>query len=181
MTACNSLVANMICALKRPVTVLPASHYVRLQELAHLLGEQIHPLASALLRKLDRAAWREADDMPEQTVLLDGFVTYRVGGTGQPERRRLIDPADGMWPPAELSVITPLGITVLGLSVGDRAPMIGADVRAPPWVDVLAVDPVTTSGIVRGLPPSNARTIHSSLADQPRWPKNGRRLPGKGE
>ncbi len=171
----------MIFTLKRPVAVLPAGDYARLQELARLLEEQIHPLASALLRKLDRAEWREADDMPEQTVLLDGFVTYRVGGTGQPERRRLIDPADEMWPPAEISVITPLGITLLGLSVGDRIPIIGADLRAPPWVDVLAVDPVTTSGIVRGLAPSNAPATRSSLADQPRWPKNGRRLPGKGE
>ncbi|WP_141740289.1 transcription elongation factor [Bosea sp. BIWAKO-01] len=167
--------------MKRPVTTLSAGDYVRLQELARLLGEHIHPLASALLRKLDRASWREADDMPEQTVLLDGFVTYRVGGTGQPERRRLIDPADGMWPPAELSVITPLGITLLGLSVGDRIPMIGADIRAPPWVEVVAVDPVTTSGIVRGLTSSNAPAICSSLADHLRWPKNGRRLPGKGE
>lgn len=171
----------MIPTLKRPITVLPAGDYARLQELARLLGEQFHPLASTLLRKLERAEWREADDIPEQTVVLDGFVTYRVEAAGQPERRRLIDPADDMWPPAELSVITPLGMTLLGLSVGDRVPMIGADVRAPPSVEVVAVDPVTTSGIVRGLAPSNAPATRSSLADHFRWPNNGRRLPGKGE
>ncbi|MGO4816510.1 hypothetical protein AB4156_44165, partial [Cupriavidus sp. 2MCAB6] len=109
MTACKMLVATMICTLKRSVTLLPEGDYVRLQALAELLAEQMHPLASTLVRKLSRAEWREAEAIPEQTVLLDGFVTYRIGDSRQPERRLLIDPADGMWAPAELSVITPLG------------------------------------------------------------------------
>ena len=41
--------------------------------------------------------------------------------------RLLIHPEDRMWPPAELSVATPLGITLLGLSAGDRMPVVGGD------------------------------------------------------
>ncbi|PTM41595.1 transcription elongation factor [Bosea sp. 124] len=171
----------MSSMLDLPVAVLPVDHYERLQALAQLLFEQMHPLASSLSRKLSRSEWREPEDVPEHTVLLDRFVTYRIEGSGQPERRLLIDPADGMWPPTELSVITPLGITVLGLSVGDRSPMIGADVREPPWAEIVAVGPMATRGIARWRAPSNGMTNRSLLADHHRWPKNGRRLAAKGE
>ncbi|MDW6023070.1 hypothetical protein SAZ10_15015 [Mesorhizobium sp. BAC0120] len=81
--------------------------------------------------------------------MLDRFVTYRIGGSPRPERRLLIVPEDGMWPPAEVSLSTPLGITLLGLSVGDRMCMIGADERQSACVEILAVGPSAASGIAR--------------------------------
>jgi regulator of nucleoside diphosphate kinase len=60
-------------------------------------------------------------------VTLDTFVTYRIGGEDTLERRMLIHPDDRMWPPAELSVLTPVGLSLLGLRAGDRMPLIGSD------------------------------------------------------
>ena len=34
----------------------------------------------------------------------------------------LIHPDDCMWPPAELSVLTPAGLSLLGLRAGHRMP-----------------------------------------------------------
>jgi len=144
----------MSSTLALPAVVLPVEDYDFLQALARSLAEQLHPLASPLSHELRRAEWREAADDQGQTVSLDRFVTFRVGGARDFDRRLLIDPADGMWPAAELSVVTPVGITLLGLSAGDRMRMIGADIDAPPWLEVVEVGPAATSGIVRQRFPS---------------------------
>ncbi len=132
-----------------PRVVIPAGDYGRLQAIARSLAEQSHPLAAPLLQELGRAELRDPEAISEDTVSLDRFVTYRTAASKRPERRLLIHPEDGMWPPAEMSVVTPLGITLLGLSTGDRVPMIGSRLREPPWVEVVAVGPPATGGIVR--------------------------------
>jgi regulator of nucleoside diphosphate kinase len=134
---------------KPPPIVLPIGDHQRLRAIARSLAGQSHPLANALLGELGRAELRQPDEIPDQTVSLDRFVTYRTGLAGRPERRLLIDPEDEMWPPAEISVVTPLGITLLGLSAGDRMAMVGTDARDPPWVEVISVGPAATRGVAR--------------------------------
>ena len=141
-----------------PPVIMTAGDRERLRAVAGSLARQFHPLAAPLLRELARAELRAPDDIPEATVSLDRFVTYRTAGSDRPERRLLIHPDDAMWPPAEISVATPLGITLLGLSAGDRMPMIGSGLREPPWVEVMAVGPAATRGIARRPPPLCART-----------------------
>ena len=46
------------------------------------LAEQGHPLALPLLRELHRAILRAPDQLPDDVVTLDRFVTYRLGGWG---------------------------------------------------------------------------------------------------
>lgn len=148
-----------------PPVVIPAGDHDRLQAIARSLAEESHPLAHPLLQELGRAELRESDDIFGDTVSLDRFVTYRTGGSERPERRLLIHPEDRMWPPAELSVATPLGITLLGLSAGDRMPVLGSDLRAPPWVEVLSVGRAATSGIARRPASSNAKSWLTPLAE----------------
>ena len=54
-------------------------------------------------------------------VSTNAKVTYRIDG-GRPTAHVLVHPQDLLWPGAELSVLTPLGIALLGLRVGDRMP-----------------------------------------------------------
>ena len=55
------------------------------------------------------------------TVVVNGNM-FRIDGSGRSMARILAYPEDLLWPGAELSVTTPLGIALLGLRVGDRMP-----------------------------------------------------------
>ncbi len=118
----------------------------RLMRTAQELAGQAHPLAAELLHELRRAALCEPDQLPAAVVTLNTFVTYRIGGEDMLERRMLIHPDDRMCPPAELSVLTPVGLSLLGLRAGDRMPLIGSD--EPLDVCVEAVGPRVVGAFV---------------------------------
>src|SRR3954470_9963330 len=98
-----------------PITV-PARDYRRLMRTARELAEQGHPLAAPLLQELHRAAVCTADEIPD----------------------------DRMWPPAELSILSPVGLALLGLRAGYRMPVIGSDGSPEGCVEVEAVGPRVT-------------------------------------
>lgn len=123
-----------------PITVTTSDHR-RLIRSAQDLARQAHPLAAPLLQELHRAAVREMDELPDDIVTLDRFVTYRLGVDGPLEKRALIHPDDRVWPPAEVSVLTPVGLSLLGLRVGDRMPLLGADGPPDACVEVEGVGP----------------------------------------
>ena len=60
----------------------------------------------------------------------------------------LIHPDDCMWPPAELSVLTPAGLSLLGLRAGHRMPLIGSTGSPDVCVEVEAVGPRVTGAFV---------------------------------
>jgi regulator of nucleoside diphosphate kinase len=123
-----------------PITVTTSDHR-RLIRTAQDIAGQAHPLAAPLLQELRRAALREPDQLPDDIVTLDTFVTYRLSRGGRLEKRALIHPDDHAWPAAEVSVLTPIGLSLLGLRVGDRTPLLGADGPPGAWIDVEAVGP----------------------------------------
>jgi regulator of nucleoside diphosphate kinase len=130
-----------------PITVMTHDHQ-RLMLTAQELAEQAHPLAAPLLQELRRAAVRKPDEFPDDIVTLDTFVTYRLTSDGPLEKRALIHPDDRMWPPAEVSILTPVGLTLLGLRVGDRMPLLGADGPPDASVEVAAVGPRVVGAFV---------------------------------
>jgi len=129
------------------ITVTPHDHQ-RLMRTAQELAEQAHPLAAPLLQELSRAAVRGPDELPDDVVTLDTFVTYRLTDDGPLEKRVLIHPEDRVWPPAEVSILTPLGLSLLGLRVGDRMPLLGADGPPDTCVEVEAVGPRVVGAFV---------------------------------
>ena len=126
--------------LNLPPIAVTRSDHRRLVRTAHDLARQAHPLAVHLLQELHRAAVREADELSDDIVTLDTFVTYRLGD-GPSEKRALIHPDDRVWPPAEVSVLTPVGLSLLGLRVGNRMPLLGAGGPPDACVEVEAVGP----------------------------------------
>lgn len=124
-----------------PPIVMTTQDHRRLMRTAQDLAGQFHPLAAPLLRELDRAVLCAPDELPDDVVSLDTFVTYRLNDGSPSEKRMLIHPDDGMWPLAEVSVLTPLGLALLGLRVGDRMPVIGSEGAPDTSVAVEAIGP----------------------------------------
>jgi regulator of nucleoside diphosphate kinase len=112
--------------------------HARLTDLALRAAREYHPLAVLLLRKLQAATLFEPDELPEHVVPMDAFIRFKVDG-GKAETRALVFPEDHMWPEAELSIMTPLGIALIGSSAGERIPLRGAANGAPRWVRVESV------------------------------------------
>lgn len=129
-----------------PSIIVTARDYRRLMHTAECLAKQAHPLAAPLLRELRRASLCEPDRLPDDVIALDTFVTYRILGEDTPEKRMLIHPDDRMWPPAEVSVLTPVGLSLLGLRIGDRMPLLGSDERLA--VRIEAVGPRVTGAFM---------------------------------
>jgi len=140
-----------------PIIIAPRDHR-RLMRTAKDLAGQTHPLAVPLLRELHRATLRAPDETPDDVVTLDTFVTYRLAGERVSDKRMLIHPDDRMWPPAELSVLTPLGLSLLGLRTGDRMPLIGSSETPDICVEVEAVGPRVIGAFVPAgtMPPNGA-------------------------
>src|SRR4051794_39969534 len=104
-----------------PVTV--ATHdYNRLMSVAAFENNQRRPHREFLLSELRRAALCHPDALPEDVVSTNAKGTYRLNRGETPRAHVLVYPEDLLWPGAELSVLTPLGIALLGLRVGDRMP-----------------------------------------------------------
>jgi transcription elongation GreA/GreB family factor len=96
------------------------------------------PRRQFLLSELRRAALCHPEALPEDVVSTNAKVTYRLNGRGRPMAHVLVHPQDLLWPGAELSVLTPLGIALLGLRVGDRMPF--RTDRNGPWHEVVVED-----------------------------------------
>jgi transcription elongation GreA/GreB family factor len=119
-----------------PVTV--ATHdYNRLMSVAALENKWRKPHREFLLSELRRASLCHPDALPDDVVSTNAKVTYGINGGG-PIAHVLVHPQDLLWPGAELSVLTPLGIALLGLRVGDRMPFRTS--RDGPWDEVVVED-----------------------------------------
>ncbi|WP_262268902.1 GreA/GreB family elongation factor [Microvirga yunnanensis] len=120
-----------------PVTV--ATHdYNRLMSVAALDNNRRKPHREFLMSELRRASLCHPDALPEDVVSTTAKVTYRLNGGGAPRAHVLVYPEDLHWPGAELSVLTPLGIALLGLRVGDRMPFRTGQDGA--WHEVVVED-----------------------------------------
>jgi regulator of nucleoside diphosphate kinase len=131
-----------------PITIA-IDDFGRLAQLARTLASQSHPLASPLFRELLRAELCDPDDLPHDVVAMNRFVTYTMEGDDGPVRRALVHPNDTIRPAAELSILSPVGISLVGLRAGDRMSLLedhdDGD-AAERWVEVVAVGPSTRDG-----------------------------------
>jgi transcription elongation GreA/GreB family factor len=115
--------------LDLPSIVLGTHDYNRLTSMAALHSQQNMPYRGFLISELRRASICHPKDLPEDVVSTNSRVTYRLNGIGKLHSRVLVYPDDLLWPGAELSVTTPLGIALLGLRVGDRMSFETSDNR----------------------------------------------------
>ena len=102
----------------KPRITLSAADYDRLAQLARAAEGSTPELISVLEAELDRAHVL-TQGSPAQTVCMGSEVMFRDGATGKIETVTLVYPADADISRRRISVMTPVGTALIGLSLGD--------------------------------------------------------------
>ncbi len=98
--------------------------FINADDLAHLEGladgmMRRHPaLADRLFEEIGRARIVAPAKMPENVVTMGSTVTYRDEATGQEKTVSLVYPEEADITQLRVSVMTPIGVALLGLSEG---------------------------------------------------------------
>lgn len=102
----------------RPAIHLTSSECDILSQLA-LSAEHKHPRSSAmLLAELDRAELCEPGELPDQTVAMNSRIDFVDEGTGTRRTVQLVYPHDADIAEGRVSILTPVGAGLIGMSAG---------------------------------------------------------------
>lgn len=110
--------AKMVTAseIKPPITLTP-DDYKRLSLLARAAENKMPDVASVLTEELERAHVL-ADGYPSKTVRMGSEVRFRDDATGAVQTATLVYPDSADISQGKISVLTPVGTALIGLSVG---------------------------------------------------------------
>jgi regulator of nucleoside diphosphate kinase len=102
---------------KRPPIAIDASHFARLSALSSLTNEPMMDVCEYLREELDRAHILPAEKLRPDIVSLGSQVQFRDERTGKSQEVFLVYPLDADIARRRVSVLTPVGAALLGLSV----------------------------------------------------------------
>jgi regulator of nucleoside diphosphate kinase len=102
----------------RPRLIIDERAYPRLMALAERARAQVPELAERLIEEIERADLRPSSEMPHDVVTLGSEVTFRQAGRDQTVQ--IVAPEDADIERRRISVLTPVGAALLGLSVGQQ-------------------------------------------------------------
>lgn len=103
---------------RRPRAVIDAGLVGRLESLADAASARLPEVAQPLLSKLAAAKVVSAKPMPADVVTVGTALTYRDDATGREQEVTLAWPEDADISRGAISVLTPIGVALLGLPVG---------------------------------------------------------------
>lgn len=106
--------------MRNPKVVINADDFAHLEGLANSMTRREPELAERLLIEIRRARVVATAKVRESVVIMGSTVTYRDETTGQQKTVVLIYPEEEDVARLRVSVVTPIGIALLGLSVGAR-------------------------------------------------------------
>ncbi len=131
-------------SLRRARAVIDATLVDRLDSLAGAALARLPETAYPLVNKLSAAKLVPPARLPGDVVTIGSEVEYRDDLTGRALRVRLVWPEHADISRGCVSVLTPVGVALLGLSAGDRFRWImrGGEERA---LTVLEVAPESPS------------------------------------
>lgn len=101
----------------RPPIAIDASHFARLSALSSLTSGPMTEVCEYLREELDRAHVLPAEELRPDIVSLDSQVEFRDEQTGKVQEIVLVYPHDADITRRRISVLTPVGAALLGLSV----------------------------------------------------------------
>lgn len=104
----------------RPQVTIAAETLQRLERLAEAMRTRDPDLADRLLDELSRARIVPAADLPADVAGVGGSVTYRDETTGRVQTVTLAWPEEADIAAGRASVLTPIGVALLGLRAGAR-------------------------------------------------------------
>lgn len=103
---------------KMPPIVLSDEDVARLERLSESPALRREPAVAQLLAEISRASVLPADQLPDDVVGMNSSVVCREGHTGAERRFTLVYPRDADIARGRVSVLSPVGIALLGLRVG---------------------------------------------------------------
>jgi len=103
---------------RRPRIVISADDLTHIEALAEGAMDRNPALADRLLEEIGRARIVAAARMPANVIGIGSSVTYRDDATGQERTVTLVYPEDADIALQRVSVMTPIGVALLGLSEG---------------------------------------------------------------
>ena len=101
-----------------PPIALLAHDLERLRGLAEGAANKFPRTADFLAREVERAAILESPDVPPNLVAMGSTVEFRDDTTGHTRRVTLVYPAEADVSVGKISVLTPVGAALIGLSAG---------------------------------------------------------------
>jgi regulator of nucleoside diphosphate kinase len=110
-----------------PEIVIRATDEDRLAELANSLLDRRPELGEELLGELARARLASGEALPADTVQMGSTVVYEA--EGRTRQVILVYPQDANIDAGRISVATPIGTALLGLSVGQSIEWTARDGR----------------------------------------------------
>lgn len=109
---------NFPCGQERPPVHLLASESDLVGTLA-LQAERRQPVVAAmLLEEIDRAELHDAETMPPNYAGLNSYVTFVDEKTAQVRELQLVLPAEADIAEGRISILTPMGAALYGLTDG---------------------------------------------------------------
>jgi len=103
-----------------PQLVIDAAYYERLRGFARLAMRDAPEVAQRLLDEVERAEVVASEQMPADVVTIGSCVTYQDADAGSIRSVRLVLPGDADPERQRVSVVSPLGSALIGLSVGQE-------------------------------------------------------------
>jgi regulator of nucleoside diphosphate kinase len=102
---------------KKPKILVSDVDLARLTGLAEAIADRSPELADELLGELERAKVVKAGIMADDVVRMGSIVAYAADG-GQQREVTLVFPAEADISEGRISILTPIGTALLGLSPG---------------------------------------------------------------
>ena len=126
-----------------PKIILGAHDYARLTGLAMAALDRQPDTAEELLSEIERATIVEPDAVPPDVVRMGSVVDYR---TDQGDKRvTVVFPAEADIAAGKISVLTPIGTALIGLSKGQSISWTARDGRSH-RLTILSVEPPAEDG-----------------------------------
>ncbi len=119
-----------------PPIVVTRSDYQRLSDLADAAIQNTSAAGEELAAELDRARIVEADEIAPDVVTMHARFTFREDSHGTTRTVSLVYPGEENVDEGRISVLTPIGAALLGLSEGQSITLEGRD-GAPRSITVL--------------------------------------------
>lgn len=103
-----------------PVITVSTVDYKRIESVLETLPSSYDEVIDKLFEELDRANLVEPTAVPPTLVTMNSRVRFTVIATGATIVRTLVYPKDQSTNEENISILTPLGGALLGLSVGQE-------------------------------------------------------------
>ncbi len=104
----------------QPPLIIDTDAYDQLYRLATEAIPQAPEVANRLLAEIDRADLRPASEIPPDVVAVGSQVTYQDEESGQIRTVRVVWPAQADVAASRISVVSPIGAALIGLTKGQR-------------------------------------------------------------